>query len=71
VFGQEGEGDGDLCRPWGVACDKEGRIVVADRSNNRVQVFEADGTFRHKFGSQVKRLSTFFSVDFKSLFKLI
>ncbi|XP_059478337.1 E3 ubiquitin-protein ligase TRIM71-like isoform X2 [Neocloeon triangulifer] len=52
VFGQEGESEGDLCRPWGVACDKEGRIVVADRSNNRVQVFEADGTFRHKFGSQ-------------------
>jgi tripartite motif-containing protein 71 len=54
VFGQEGESEGDLCRPWGVACDKEGRIVVADRSNNRVQVFEADGTFRHRFGTQVR-----------------
>ncbi|KAF4522049.1 hypothetical protein B566_EDAN004031 [Ephemera danica] len=52
VFGREGEGDGELCRPWGVTCDKEGRIVLADRSNNRIQVFEADGRFRHKFGSQ-------------------
>ncbi|CAB3363657.1 Hypothetical predicted protein [Cloeon dipterum] len=50
IIGQEGDGQGQFCRPWGVACDKEGRIVVADRSNNRVQVFEADGTFRHMFG---------------------
>lgn len=54
VFGREGEGEGELCRPWGVACDKEGHIVVADRSNNRIQVFKPDGTFRHKFGSQVR-----------------
>lgn len=29
----------------GVACDASGRIYVADRGNNRVQVFEADGKF--------------------------
>lgn len=37
-FGCEGEGDGQLCRPWGVSVDKEGYVVVADRSNNRIQV---------------------------------
>lgn len=37
-FGCEGEGDGQLCRPWGVCVDKEGYVVVADRSNNRIQV---------------------------------
>uniref|UniRef100_A0A3P9IBI7 E3 ubiquitin-protein ligase TRIM71 n=1 Tax=Oryzias latipes TaxID=8090 RepID=A0A3P9IBI7_ORYLA len=36
-FGCEGEGDGQLCRPWGVCVDKEGYVVVADRSNNRIQ----------------------------------
>lgn len=51
-FGEEGEADGQLCRPWGVCCDREGNVVVADRSNNRVQVFRPDGSFRHRFGSQ-------------------
>lgn len=37
-FGGEGEGDGQLCRPWGISVDKEGYVVVADRSNNRIQV---------------------------------
>lgn len=37
-LGCEGEGDGQLCRPWGVSVDKEGYVVVADRSNNRIQV---------------------------------
>ncbi|XP_067002397.1 E3 ubiquitin-protein ligase TRIM71 [Anabrus simplex] len=52
AFGGEGEGDGQLCRPWGVCCDKDGNIIVADRSNNRIQVFSQDGTFLHRFGSQ-------------------
>lgn len=40
-FGCEGEGDGQLCRPWGISVDKEGYVVVADRSNNRIQVNHA------------------------------
>ena len=39
AFGKEGEAEGELCRPWGVACDKEGFIIIADRSNNRIQIF--------------------------------
>lgn len=50
VIGTEGSGDGQLCRPWGVCTDAVGRIIVADRSNNRIQVFNADGTFHLKFG---------------------
>ncbi|NXV22852.1 LIN41 ligase, partial [Cepphus grylle] len=49
-FGSEGDGDGKFCRPWGVSVDREGYIIVADRSNNRIQVFEPCGTFHHKFG---------------------
>lgn len=51
IFGGEGEQDGQLCRPWGVCCTAEGNIVVADRSNNRIQIFKPDGSFLHKFGS--------------------
>lgn len=50
-FGSEGDKDGQLCRPWGVCVDKEGYVVVADRSNNRVQIFKPRGSFLRKFGT--------------------
>lgn len=37
-IGTDGEQEGQLCRPWGICCDPYGNIIVADRSNNRVQV---------------------------------
>ena len=30
-FGGEGEAEGQLCRPWGICCSKEGLILVANR----------------------------------------
>ncbi|XP_051174249.1 E3 ubiquitin-protein ligase TRIM71-like [Leptopilina boulardi] len=51
-FGNDGHPSDNLCRPWGIACDKEGHIVVADRSNNRIQIYREDGTFVRRFGSQ-------------------
>ena len=50
-FGREGDKDGQLCRPWGVCCSREGYILVANRSNNRIEVYTKDGKFRHKFGN--------------------
>ena len=38
-FSSEGAGDGELCRPWGICCTPAGLIVVADRSNNRICIF--------------------------------
>ncbi|XP_075562410.1 E3 ubiquitin-protein ligase TRIM71 [Pelecanus crispus] len=58
-FGSEGDSDGKLCRPWGVSVDKEGYIIVADRSNNRIQVFKPCGTFHHKFGTLGSRPGQF------------
>lgn len=43
-FGFDGQGDGQVSRPWGLCVDKDGNIVVADRRNNRIQVFYADGS---------------------------
>ncbi|XP_061597029.1 E3 ubiquitin-protein ligase TRIM71 [Cololabis saira] len=59
AFGCEGEGDGQLCRPWGISVDKEGYVVVADRSNNRIQIFKPCGTFHHKFGTLGSRPGQF------------
>ncbi|CAM9474854.1 unnamed protein product [Lampetra fluviatilis] len=50
AFGGGGTGDGQLCRPWGVCVDSEGRVIVADRSNDRIQVFGPSGGFLFKFG---------------------
>ncbi|XP_065064507.1 E3 ubiquitin-protein ligase TRIM71-like [Rhopilema esculentum] len=58
-FGHEGENDGHLCRPWGVCTDRDGNIIVADRSNNRIQVFDSKGNFRYKFGSAGSRNGQF------------
>ncbi|KAG7161337.1 E3 ubiquitin-protein ligase TRIM71-like [Homarus americanus] len=59
TIGGEGEGDGQLCRPWGVCADKDGFIIIADRSNNRIQVFSPDGTFHHCFGQPGSRPGQF------------
>ncbi|XP_054462228.1 E3 ubiquitin-protein ligase TRIM71 [Anoplopoma fimbria] len=59
AFGCEGEGDGQLCRPWGISVDKEGYVVVADRSNNRIQIFKPCGAFHHKFGTLGSRPGQF------------
>jgi tripartite motif-containing protein 71 len=58
-FGGEGEEEGKLCRPWGICYHKEGFILVADRSNNRVQAFNPDGTYHHHFGSAGTRNGQF------------
>ncbi|XP_067932146.1 E3 ubiquitin-protein ligase TRIM71-like [Watersipora subatra] len=58
-LGSDGERDGQLCRPWGVCCDPLGHIIVADRSNNRVQVFNPDGSYRLKFGETGSGLGQF------------
>ncbi|KRX78077.1 E3 ubiquitin-protein ligase TRIM71, partial [Trichinella sp. T6] len=47
-----GSGDGQLYRPWGIACDKLNRIIVADRTNHRIQIFDSEGRFLTKFGCQ-------------------
>jgi len=58
-FSNEGTGDGQLCRPWGICCTPSGLIVVADRSNNRICVFNRDGTFNSKFGTEGTRPGQF------------
>ena len=44
-FGTNGNGERQFSNPYGMASDGKGKILVADYSNRRVQVFEEDGTF--------------------------
>ncbi len=41
---------GDFGAPQGVAVDKDGNVYVSDTMNNRVEIFDADGTFISLFG---------------------
>jgi sugar lactone lactonase YvrE len=40
-----GEEPGQLNLPHALALDSDGRLFVADRSNNRIEIFDQDGTF--------------------------
>ncbi|KAI5636123.1 NHL repeat domain-containing protein [Phthorimaea operculella] len=51
-FGREGQDEGQVSRPWGLCIDREGNIIVADRRNNRIQIFSSRGEFKSMFGSK-------------------
>ncbi|HEV7406350.1 MAG TPA: 6-bladed beta-propeller [Chthoniobacteraceae bacterium] len=39
-FAGKGSGDGELKEPFGIAIDRAGNVVVADKGNNRIVVFK-------------------------------
>jgi sugar lactone lactonase YvrE len=44
-FGRKGPGRGELDGPHALAMDSRGHLFVGDRSNNRIQIFDQEGTF--------------------------
>ncbi|EEB11003.1 conserved hypothetical protein [Pediculus humanus corporis] len=50
IIGSKGQNDGEFCRPWGVCVNGIGQILVADRSNDRIQIFSESGEFMFNFG---------------------
>ena len=54
TWGKRGTGEGDFNTPHSIAVDRQGRVLVADRENYRIQVFDGDGKFEAQwkgFGS--------------------
>lgn len=49
-FGGTGLYDNRFTEPNGLTTDKDNNIIVADSNSNFIKVFEANGTFRFKFG---------------------
>jgi len=45
TWGKKGVGPGELDAPHDLAFDSRGRLFVADRANNRIQIFDQDGRF--------------------------
>lgn len=50
-WGTLGVADGQFKDPWRVAIDSSGNVYVADRNNNRIQKFDANGAFLSVFGN--------------------
>ncbi len=44
-FGEKGSGPGQLSEPHTIAMDSQGRLLVGDRENNRIQIFTQEGEF--------------------------
>ena len=44
-MGRKGSGRGELSEPHTIAIDSRGRLLVGDRENNRIQIFDQDGKF--------------------------
>jgi len=44
-WGGKGNGPGEFNVPHSIAIDAKGRLYVADRSNNRIQIFDQSGKF--------------------------
>ena len=45
VIGKKGRGPGEFMGPHGLAIDSQGRLFVADRGNNRLQILDQNGKF--------------------------
>jgi DNA-binding beta-propeller fold protein YncE len=45
AWGTHGTGPSQFDEPHGLAMDSQGRLFVADRGNNRIQIFDQDGKF--------------------------
>ena len=45
AWGTSGSGPGQFLRPHGIAVDASGRVYVVDRTNQRIQIFDANGRY--------------------------
>jgi peptidylglycine monooxygenase len=50
TWGRPGSGPGEFTTPHAIWVDRADRVLVADRENNRVQVFDRDGRFLEAWG---------------------
>ena len=50
AWGKKGKGEGEFNLPHAVRLDSKGQVYIADRENDRVQVFDQNGKFLRQFG---------------------
>jgi peptidylglycine monooxygenase len=63
TWGRPGSGAGEFTTPHAVWVDREGRVLVADRENNRVQVFTADGDYLDSWSDHYHPMDIYVDAD--------
>lgn len=58
-WGEPGNGAGQFSTPHSLWVTADGRVLVADREHDRVQVFERDGTFVQAWGGFARPMDLF------------
>ena len=73
AWGTKGPGDGQLNIPHALAMDSRGRLFVGDRGNNRIVIFDQDGTqldvwrqFSRPSGIYIDKQDTIYVADSES-----
>jgi len=66
-FGRYGKKNGEFSEPWGISFFN-GEIIVSDRNNHRIQIFNKNGEFIRQFGSSGPEREYFESDKFKTGF---
>jgi sugar lactone lactonase YvrE len=73
AWGRKGSGAGEFDTPHGLAMDSRGRLFVADRGNNRIQIFDQAGSFVAEWkqfgrpsGIYIDKNDTLYSADTQS-----
>lgn len=59
VFGQGGTGSGQFDVPTGIVVMGDGKMIVADSGNDRVQVLKEDGSVEQQFGKSGTKTGQF------------
>jgi DNA-binding beta-propeller fold protein YncE len=49
-WGRPGSGPGEFNLPHGIRVDRQDRLLVCDRENNRIQIFNTDGEYLTEWG---------------------
>jgi sugar lactone lactonase YvrE len=56
-WGKRGTGPGEFDQPHAFAWDSKGRLFIADRGNNRIQIYDQNGTLLDTGWQQYSRIS--------------
>ena len=62
-WGAPGGGPGEFVTPHGIGVLPDGRVLVGDRENNRVQVFDGEGDYLAEWGNFYKPMDIFVAND--------
>lgn len=63
TVGESGDGPGQFTTPHCVALAPDGTVYIADRENNRIQIFSADGVWQGAFGNVYKPMAVALAPD--------